>query len=253
MKPVYLISDVHAGIRGDGLDAAKLEAFAHVLERASSEASEVVLLGDIFDFWFEWKDVIPSRHLPWLQVLKNAADRGLPMSIFPGNHDFKLGGVLESTVGLRLPGDLERRSILGSQVLLHHGDGLDPEEKGYLFLKSVLRSRWAQWAFGLLHPDLGMRLADWAGAGDRDHVWGREELVAYLGRALPLVLQPGDEHMIMGHVHVAGAFSHGSSRVWTLPPFCHESRGYGIFDGSQLHFAYLEPSSASETLEVALG
>jgi UDP-2,3-diacylglucosamine hydrolase len=118
MKPVYLISDVHAGIRGDGLDAAKLEAFALVLEKARREASEVVLLGDIFDFWFEWKDVIPSRHLPWLNVLKNVADSGLPMSIFPGNHDFKLGGVLESTIGLRLPGDLERREVLGSQVLL---------------------------------------------------------------------------------------------------------------------------------------
>lgn len=253
MKPVYFISDIHAGIRGDGLDASKREAFALVLEKARREAGELILLGDVFDFWFQWREVVPTRHLPWLRLLAETTESGLPVSLFPGNHDFMLEGMLESQIGLRLPGEMERRELLGSQVLLHHGDGLDARDKGYLLLRSTLRSRWAQSAFRWLHPDLGMRVADRMGAGDRDHTWNREELLDYLGRALPAVLEPADEHLMMGHVHVAGAFRWKDCRVWTLPPFAHPARGYGVFDGGLLRFEYLDQALALEPEEGILG
>ena len=248
MRPVFLISDIHAGIRHDADDPARLADFRLVLERAGREGGELVILGDLFDFWFEWGEVIPSRQLPWLQALGEAARGGLAISLFPGNHDFRLDGILETQLGLRLPGDWERRDLLGTRALLHHGDGLDPGERGYRLMRAVFRSRWAQAAFRCLHPDLGMRLADWIGAGDRLHTWSRAELTAYLRRALPGTLEEGDQLMLMGHVHVAGRFSWRGVRVYSLPPFVLAARGFAIWDGADLRFEYLQPQLAPEAI-----
>jgi UDP-2,3-diacylglucosamine hydrolase len=252
MGPVFLVSDIHAGIRGDADDAPRLEDFRRVLERARAEGSELLILGDLFDFWFQWGQVIPSRHLPWLEALGQATRGGLAVSLFPGNHDFCLGGLLQSQVGLRLPGDGQRRDLLGARALLHHGDGLDPGETGYLLMRRVFRSRWAQRAFRWLHPDLGMLLADWMGAGDRLRTWSRDELCAYLRRALPDTLEEGDELLVMGHVHVAGRFTWRGARVFSLPPFVHASRGYATWDGRELTFRYLRPELAAAPIAEAL-
>ncbi len=252
MRPLFLISDIHAGIRHDADDPARLADFVQVLERARAEASELCILGDLFDFWFEWREVLPSRHLPWLAALLRAVEGGLAISILPGNHDFRLGGLLESRLGLRHPGDWERRMALGGQIVLHHGDGLDPAERGYRLMRRIFRSDWAQWGFRWLHPDLGMRVADWAGAGDRTHIWSRSELTAYLKRGLPLLLQPEDRLLAMGHVHMAARFQWDSTLVCTLPPFIHKSRGFCIWDGQALSFEYLRPELAPALLEERL-
>lgn len=252
MRPLFLISDIHAGIRHDADDPARLADFVRVLERARAEGSELCILGDLFDFWFEWREVLPSRHLPWLEALGQAVRGGLPISVLPGNHDFRLGGMLENTLGLRHPGDWERRRVLDSQVVLHHGDGLDPAERGYRLMRRVFRSDWAQWGFRWLHPDLGMRLADWMGDGDRERTWAAPRLEAYLRRALPLLLEEEDSLLAMGHVHVPGLYRWGRTQVVTLPPFVHPSRGYCVWDGREIRFEYLKPELAPTRLEATL-
>lgn len=252
MGPLFLISDLHAGIRHDADDPARLADFLVVLEEARAAQGELCILGDLFDFWFEWREVVPSRHLPWLEALGRAVRGGLPVSVLPGNHDFRLGGMLESRLGLRHPGDWERRRVLDSQIVLHHGDGLDPAERGYRLMRRIFRSNWAQWAFRWLHPDLGMRLADWMGDGDRERVWSQRRLSTYLRRALPLLLEEGDDLLVMGHVHVPGRFQWGRCLVCTLPPFVHPSRGYARWDGRELSLHYLRPDLAPATLEETL-
>lgn len=252
MRPVFLISDLHAGIKDDATDPAKLRDFRVVLERARLEGSELLILGDLFDFWFEWGQVVPRRHLPWLSALREAVEGGLEITLLPGNHDFKLDGMLERELGLRLPGDWQRRDLLGTPSFLHHGDGLDPQERGYRLMRSVFRSRWAQWAFRWLHPDLGMAFADFIGGGDRMPEWDLQHLLAYMRRALAHSLPDGDRLMVMGHVHVAGRFRWKNTQVITLPPFVQGSRGYGSWDGCEFHFHHVHEELAHPLIEASL-
>jgi UDP-2,3-diacylglucosamine hydrolase len=251
-KPVYFVSDVHAGIRHDSTDEAKLEDFRRLLAEAAAQGGELVLLGDLFDFWFEWREVVPKRHFLWLEALRDAVRGGLHLSLLPGNHDFRLQGFLDSTIGLHLPGDFERRRLGGRRVLLHHGDGLDRSERGYRLLRAVLRSRLTQTLFRWLHPDLGMRLADRMGAGDRDRTWSASELGGYFERALPGLIEPGDELAVFGHVHLAARTRWGACEIRTLPPFVHASRGYGLLEDGELRAAWLRPQLAPPVLELQL-
>lgn len=251
-KPVYLISDVHAGIRHDAGDAAKHADFHALVAEAIERGRELVLLGDVFDFWYEWHEVVPKRHFPWLETLHGAVRAGLPVSLFPGNHDFRLQGFLESTLGIRLPGEMERRVLGGRRAVLHHGDGLDQGEIGYRLLRATLRHPIAQRLFGWLHPDWGMRLADRMGAGDRDHTWNADELGAYLRRALPGLLRPDDELAVFGHVHVAARGRWGDCEIRTLPPFQHPARGHGILERGEFRAAWLHPELAQAEVELDL-
>lgn len=252
MRPVFFISDLHAGIKHDAEDPDKLQDFRVVLEHVRREGSELCILGDLFDFWFEWGEVVPRRHVPWLEALRQAVAGGLSISLLPGNHDFKLDGMLEREVGLRLPGDWERRDLLGTRAFLHHGDGLDPRERGYRLMRGVFRSRLAQWAFRCLHPDLGMAFADFIGGGDRVPVWDREELLAYMQRALAASIQPEDQLMVMGHVHVGGLYHWQGRPVVSLPPFMLRGRGYGSWDGTRFHFHFVHPDLATPPLDERL-
>jgi UDP-2,3-diacylglucosamine hydrolase len=252
MPPLYLVSDIHAGIRGDADDASRLADFETLLARARAAGGELAILGDLFDFWFEWREVVPSRHLPWLGALDRAVRGGLAISVLPGNHDFKLGGLLEERLGLRHPGEDERRLVDGMRVVLHHGDGLDPGERGYRLMRHVFRSGWAQWGFRWLHPDLGMRLADWMGAGDRDRVWDGDFLAGYLRRSLPGVLREDDDLFAMGHVHVAGRFRWGRTTVLTLPPFVAAARGYAVVEDGAARLEFLRPERAPVVVEETL-
>jgi len=251
-KPVYLVSDVHAGIHRDPDEDAKLADFRALVDEAVAGGRELVLLGDFFDFWFEWGEAVPKRHFGWLETLRDAVRAGLPLSLLPGNHDFRLAGFLEREIGLRLPGERERRLLGGRRALLHHGDGLDPGERGYRLLRSVLHSRLAQRLFGWLHPDLGMRLADRMGAGDRERTWNAAELAAYLRRALPGLVGADDELAVLGHVHVASRGNWRGCDVRTLPPFVHPSRGYGVLADGELRFAWRRPELAPPALELEL-
>ena len=259
MKPIFFVSDIHAGIHQDQNDRSKLEDFKVLLERSLAEASELVLLGDIFDFWYEWKHVIPAHLFPWLDALKGATTRGLTISIFPGNHDFRLGRFLEQEIGLQICPELQRRDINGRSFLLHHGDGLDPKEYSYRLLKRLIRNPISYGLFNLLHPDLGMRLAHSASKSEKHMTWSPEEIAGSLQRGLPLLLQQKTDWVVLGHVHVPSRSSfgttygttYGTTEVATLPAFTMPARGYAVFDGESLDFVFQEPEkSGSEIFQL---
>jgi UDP-2,3-diacylglucosamine hydrolase len=239
MKPVYFISDIHAGILGDQDDESKLADFRQLAAVIKNEASELILLGDIFDFWFQWKEVVPARHFGWLYEFHDLVRSGIPVHIFPGNHDFRLAGFLEDKCGLQVQPHLLRREMLGKKIVLTHGDGLDPKDRGYRLLKAVIQNNLSYKLFSYLHPNVGMKIADWASDGDRTAIWENEELMEYLARSLPGLIEKGDDFLVMGHVHYASESDFENCKVYSLPPFTASKRGHGVFDGEKLRFEFL--------------
>ncbi|HEX6558900.1 MAG TPA: UDP-2,3-diacylglucosamine diphosphatase [Longimicrobiales bacterium] len=155
-KPDYVVSDTHLGV----VPAETERAFIRFLEHAGANAATLLINGDLFDFWFEWGEVIPARHFRVLSALADIVDAGVPITMIGGNHDAWGGRFLVQDVGLTLYDGVLRTELGGRAALVAHGDGLGKGDLKYRVLKSVLRSRVAVWGFRALHPELGMKLAN---------------------------------------------------------------------------------------------
>ncbi len=200
---VHIASDVHLG----AVSETRVRDFHRWLRWSGSEAGTVVLNGDLFDFWFEYRRVVPRGHSRTLALLAELVEAGVDVHLTGGNHDWWGGSVLEDEIGVRFhraPVELE---LAGRRVLVAHGDGLGPGDTGYKVLRAVLRSRPFVWAFRWLHPDIGGRVA-----GGVSFTAGRtsEPTEAEVARSAVLegwareeLLRRGDLDMIaLGHTHI---------------------------------------------------
>jgi UDP-2,3-diacylglucosamine hydrolase len=154
-KPVLLASDVHFG----AAPPAHERAFLAWLEHAAEEASHIIVNGDLFDFWFEYRSGVTRGHDAVLARLRAVIDAGVPVTLVGGNHDWWGGRFLTDEIGLEFLRDPVTRSIAGHNAFLAHGDGLGSGDRGYLVLKSILRSPVTRFAFGMLPAALGDRIA----------------------------------------------------------------------------------------------
>ncbi len=154
-KPVFIVSDVHLGAVPPATEAAFRRWLLHVKE----SASRLVINGDLFDFWFEYRRVVPGEHVRVLALLADLGDSGVPVLMLGGNHDWWGGRYLRERIGIDFRRDPVRLTLQGRSVLFAHGDGLGTGDLGYRLLRRTLRSRWAYSLFRSLHPDLGAWLA----------------------------------------------------------------------------------------------
>lgn len=168
-KPVLLASDVHFG----AAPPAHQRAFLDWLDHAAVEASTIIINGDLFDFWFEYRRGITRGQDDMLAKLREIVNSGVPMTLVGGNHDWWGGRYLTDEIGIEFLAKPVLRSIAGHVAFLAHGDGLGKGDYRYLVLKSVLRSRLTRSAFGLLPIDLGDRIARGVSkTRDRWDQWG---------------------------------------------------------------------------------
>ena len=202
MRPVYITSDVHLG----AVPSRTERAFLRFLEHVGGEGSRLIIPGDLFDFWFEYGDVVPGAHFRVLAGLAELVEAGVPVTVTGGNHDAWGGRFLEEHVGVSFHDGHARTEIAGRAALLAHGDGLGKGDLKYRALKLVLRSRPAIWTFRALHPELGLRLARRVSStemkADTDpgkvgraafiEGWARERLEA----------EPERAYVVCGHSHL---------------------------------------------------
>ena len=134
-------------------------AFVAFLEHAGRDAGSVLLVGDLFDFWFEYGSVVPGRHFRVLAALSRLVEAGVAVTLVGGNHDAWGGRFLREEVGLEFRDGPFHAELAGRRALIAHGDGLGRGDFKYRLLKSVIRSRAAVWSFRALHPELGVKLA----------------------------------------------------------------------------------------------
>jgi UDP-2,3-diacylglucosamine hydrolase len=198
----YIVSDLHLG----AVPEATERAFIAFLRSITPTAKSLLINGDLFDFWFEWGDVIAAEHYRVLAAIADVVDAGVPVTMIGGNHDAWGGRFLREDVGITLHDGVVRTEFGGKAALVAHGDGLGKGDIKYRMLKKVLRSKVAVWGFRAIHPEIGMRIAHRVSSTDeklhRDHNsstradflehWAREQLA--LDASLAFV--------VCGHSHV---------------------------------------------------
>lgn len=154
-KAEFITSDVHLG----GVPPSTERAFLAFLEHVGAEGRRLLIPGDLFDFWFEYGDIIHGRHFRVLAALGALVDAGIEVILTGGNHDAWGGRFLEEHVGVAFHPEAVRTEIAGRPALLVHGDGVGGGDLRYRALKRVIRSRPVVWGFRALHPELGLRIA----------------------------------------------------------------------------------------------
>jgi len=209
-KPsVYLASDLHLGAPDVHSSREREKHFVHWLDSIQSNAAGLILLGDIFDFWFEYKHAIPKGFARIQGRLAMWKDAGIPVYIFTGNHDLWMKEYFPTEFGIPVFHQGISTDILGHSCFLAHGDGLGPGDHGFKIMKKLFTNPSAQWMFRWLHPDWGIPLAEYFSGSSRKahrekdevHYGENEFLYQFVQEYAPK--HPEISTYIFGHRHRA--------------------------------------------------
>ncbi len=160
MKKYYFASDFHLGAPTPESSLAREKKIVSWLEEVRADAEEIFILGDVFDFWFEYKTAVPRGYTRLLGKLAEICDSGIPVHWFIGNHDMWIFDYIPKEIGVQLHKEPIRKTLNGKEFYIGHGDGLGPGDHGYKLIKKIFRSRICQWLFARLHPNFGIGLAN---------------------------------------------------------------------------------------------
>ncbi len=243
-KNIYFASDFHLGIPDHDRSLDREKKLVAWLEMARADAAEIFLMGDLFDFWFEYKTAIPKGYARLLGKLAELTDAGIPVHLFRGNHDMWAFDYLTRELNIQLHRDPEFREFNGHRFYLAHGDGLGPGDHGYKFIKKVFANRFNQWLFRLMHPDFGIRMALFWSRKSRAIALEKEKNDEERNKKLiearitihsfeMLNLHPDLEYLVYGHYHfpVATRLNDRATQIVLGDWITHFS--YGVFDGKK--------------------
>ncbi len=248
---IYFVSDVHlgAGALDNNLEREKL--FVQWLDEIKKDASMLFLMGDIFDFWFEYKKVVPRGFTRTLGKIAEIADSGIPVHFFTGNHDVWVFDYLPSEIGVQVHRNELRATFGNKRFFLAHGDGLDPFDKGYHLLKKVFTNRFFQWAFARLHPNLAISIAhSWSKnsrltKGLGEHFKGEDKEGLYV-HAKEIIKNEDVDYIIFGHRHLMMDMPVGEkTRYINLGDWINHY-SYGVFDGEKFELKTYKKTSKSD-------
>ncbi|WNJ19424.1 UDP-2,3-diacylglucosamine diphosphatase [Pontibacter sp. G13] len=211
-KKIYAASDMHLGAPDAEMSLVRERHLVKWLRHIAPDAAEIYLIGDIFDFWFEYKHVVPKGYARLMGTLAELSDAGIKLHIFAGNHDLWYKDYFPEQFGAEVHHGPIIREFFGKTYYLAHGDGLGPGDHGYKFMKRVFTNRFCKWLFKWLHPDLGVGLARIvSGKGSHaafekmattevKHLGDREYL--YQHAKAMVKTHPEIDHYVFGHRHM---------------------------------------------------
>ena len=232
---VYFTSDVHLGGGGPEVARRVERQFVAWLDAVSADAEAVVLLGDIFDFWFEYKRVVPKGFVRTLGKLAELTDRGIRVVFFTGNHDMWVTDYLTRECGVEICTAPQLMTLAGRRIFIAHGDNMKIDGQPMLkFLIRIFRSRTLRWLFSWgVHPDWAMRFGQWWSGKSR-----KSHLVSEMGDHItdPLIEYAREyagaerpDYFIFGHMHQPRDYSEGNLRVLCLGEW-HSDPVYAVID-----------------------
>jgi len=205
---IYFASDFHLGVPSHADSIARERKIVSWLTEIQKDASEIYLVGDVFDFWFEWKRAVPRGHVRILGKLAELCDAGIPVHFFTGNHDLWTFGYLEEEIGMKVYRDPIQVELQGKKCFIGHGDGLGPGDKGYKFLKKVFTNKTCQWLFSRLHPNASFALANYFSGKSRianidvDQIFKGEENEWLVDYSKEILATEHFDYFIFGHRHL---------------------------------------------------
>jgi len=200
---LYIFSDAHLGSGPDELEEKKVTAIRRLFEMVMVDGDRLVVLGDLFDFWFEYKYAIPKVHYQVLCMMMDVGRHGVAIDYVSGNHDFWMDDFFEKHVGVTVHRDYLDMAYQGKRLHLIHGDGLAPGDGGYRFLKRILRNRLNIWLYRKLPPDWALPLARKVSGSSRsytsqrDHEFAKDYEVYARGK-----VAEGYDVVAIGHLHI---------------------------------------------------
>ncbi|WNH08750.1 UDP-2,3-diacylglucosamine diphosphatase [Thalassobellus suaedae] len=236
-KKIYFASDNHLGAPTQEASRPREKKFVAWLDHIKHDAAAIFLLGDLFDFWFEYKTVVPKGFTRTLGKLAELSDSGIPIYYFVGNHDLWMNGYFEDELNIPVYHKPKEFTFNNKTFFIGHGDGLGPHDKGYKRMKKVFTNPFFKWLFRWAHPDIGMRVAQYLSvknkliSGDDDAKFlgdDNEWLVQYSKHKLK------DKHrdfFVFGHRHLPLEIPlNATSKYINLGDWI-QYYTYGVFDG----------------------
>jgi UDP-2,3-diacylglucosamine hydrolase len=207
-KKIYFLSDFHLGAPDHANSLIREKKVVAFLDEIKYTAAEIFVVGDMFDFWFEYKHVVPKGYVRLLGKLAEITDSGIPVHFFVGNHDMWMRNYFQTELNVPVYFDPVRFEWNGKKFLIGHGDGLGPEDHGYKMMKGVFRNRFCQWLFGLLPPYIGIGLANYFSRASRKKTGSADE--KFLGEdnewliiySREVLAKEHVDYFIFGHRHL---------------------------------------------------
>ena len=243
-KKIYFLSDFHLGAPDAASSLIREKKICRFLDSIKADASTIFIVGDLFDFWFEYSTVVPKGYVRILGKLAELTDSGIAVHFFVGNHDMWMKDYFQTELNIPVYFEPKEFSFNNKKFLIGHGDGLGPGDEGYKMMKKVFRNPVCQWLFGILPPYFGIGMANYfsrksrAKTSEVDEVFlgaDKEWLIIYCREVLKK--EPFD-YFIFGHRHLPIDFSlDESSRYINLGEWI-KFYSYAVLDGETLTLQY---------------
>ncbi len=239
-KKVFFISDHHFGLNEPTPSLNREKLFIKWLDEVKSEAEAIFILGDMFDYWYEYKRAVPKGYVRVLGKLAELTDSGIPIYFFVGNHDMWMIDYLEKEIGITVFYNPEEFIINDKKFLLGHGDGLGPGDKNFKRLKKLFTNKLAQWAFRWLHPDIGLKLVKYLSqrnkliSGIYDYNFHGEEREWLFIYAKEYLKKSDINYFVFGHRHLPLEMPINNNSVYYNTGDWLQHYTYLAFDGNHI-------------------
>jgi UDP-2,3-diacylglucosamine hydrolase len=247
-KKIYFASDFHLGVPDRATSLVRERRLCNWLDEVKKDAAELYLVGDLFDVWFEYKNVVPKGYTRFLGKLAQLSDEGLHIEAFTGNHDMWMRGYFEDELNIPVHHSPVTRTYNGKKIFIAHGDGLGPGDNSYKIMKAVLGNPVTQWLYRRVHPDTGVGVAGWFSRQGPKHSNNTEEekfrgpdrewLVQF---SLEKLKKEHFDYFVFGHRHITVEYPLSTTSMYVNLGDWITFNSYAVFDGNELHLKYYKP------------
>lgn len=245
-KKIFFLSDFHLGAPTPEISLIREKKIISFLDEIKGDAEQIFIVGDLFDFWFEYRRVVPRGYVRILGKLAELTDAGIPVHFFVGNHDMWMKDYFQKELNIQVYHAPATFVFNNRKFLVGHGDGLGPGDHKYKMMKKVFRSRTCQWLFGILPPAIGIGVADYfsrksrAKTGQTDEVFLGEEKEWLIIYCKEILHKEFYDYFIFGHRHLPIDFSlTDKSRYINLGDWI-KYNSYAVFEDGNLALKYYE-------------
>ena len=245
-KKIYFLSDFHLGAPTPEVSLIREKKIIRFLDEIKKDASEIFILGDLFDFWFEYRKVVPRGYVRILGKLAELTDSGISIHFFVGNHDMWMKDYFQKELNIKVYHRPEAFVLNEKRFLIGHGDGLGPGDMKYKMMKKVFRSKSAQWLFGILPPAIGIGVADFfsrksrAKTGLSDEVFLGEEKEWLIIYSKEILQKDHYDYFVFGHRHLPIEFNLNDKSTYVNLGDWIKYNSYAVLEGGTLALKYYE-------------